>query len=265
MKYIDLMNNTKPHVLIRYKNNIGKKTSMEYQSSTQFYLKDKLEGKPWITKLPFPVQVIQKMTVEEKISGVRFTSEYDYHHGYYDYKEKEFRGFGRVDQLDTEFYSAWKADNTGNKMESSEELYQSPVLTKTWFHTGAFFDRDKILSQFKTEYWVEEFNRSFPGSKVTVSEDQLQEAKLIASPTLQDSSIIDRLSVAEWQEALRACKGLMLRQEVFALDGKKDDIPSLHKQAKPFSVATHNCNIQLLQPRAMNPFAVFMVTESEAI
>lgn len=238
---------------------------MEYQSSTHFYLKDKLEGKPWISKLPFPVQVIQKMIVEEKITGVRFTSEYSYHHGYYDYKEKEFRGFGRVDQLDTEFDSGWNANNNGNKLEASEELYQPPVLTKTWYHTGASAKGEEFMKPYRTEYWPEEFNRAFPGSKLTITEAKLPDARLLAAQTLLDPTIVDSLNSEERQEALRACKGLVLRQEVFALDGKKDDIPSLHKQAKPYSVATHNCNIQLLQPRVMNPFAVFMVTESEAI
>ena len=36
------------------------------------------------------------------ISGGKLTTEYRYHHGYWDGAEREFRGFGRVDQLDTE-------------------------------------------------------------------------------------------------------------------------------------------------------------------
>ena len=72
MKYIDLMGSKKPHVLTHYRNNLGKETRLEYKSSTHFYLKDKLAGKPWITKLPFPVQVVTKLIVEEKITDVRF-------------------------------------------------------------------------------------------------------------------------------------------------------------------------------------------------
>jgi hypothetical protein len=65
MRYIDLMDSRKPHVLTHYKNNLGKEATLQYKSSTHFYLADKLAGKPWITRLPFPVQVISKMTVEE--------------------------------------------------------------------------------------------------------------------------------------------------------------------------------------------------------
>ena len=40
-------------------------------------------------------------------------------------------------------------------------------------------------------------------------------------------------------EAHRACKGMMLRQEIFSLDG-------IGKEKIPYTVATHNCHIKLL-------------------
>lgn len=269
MRYIDLMDSKKPHVLVHYKNNFGKETSLEYKSSTYFYLKDKLAGKPWITKLPFPVQVVSKHIIEEKITDVRFTTEYLYHHGYYDHPEREFRGFGMVEQIDTEFYEDWQANNEGNRLEASQELYQAPVLTKTWFHTGAFLDKERILTQFKEEYWYEEYNRAFPDDMVAVDEPQLPDARLIKAESIDDETIIDRLNADEWREALRACKGMVLRQEVFALDapdkGVGDEDEALKKQLTPYTAATHNCTIQLLQPRNKQPYAVFLVTESEAI
>ena len=70
----------------------------------------------------------------------------------------------------------------------------------------------------------------------------------------------------EYREALRACKGMMLRQEIFALDAPENPTDAeLQLQMKPYTVATHNCNVQLLQPRDKNEFGVFLVTESEAI
>ncbi|MCD4731548.1 MAG: insecticidal toxin complex protein, partial [Bacteroidales bacterium] len=267
MRYIDLMGSKKPHVLIHYKNNFGKETTIEYKSSTHFYLKDKLDGKSWITKLPFPVQVVSKLIVEEKITNVRFSNEYRYHHGYYDHPEREFRGFGMVEQIDSEHYESWQANNAGTHLEQSEELYQKPVLTKTWFHTGAFLDRERILTQFKDEYWYQEYNRKFPDSILAIIEPELKDAIVIAAENIQDKSLIDNLNGDEWREVLRACKGMMLRQEVFALDAPEVGATEeeIKKQLKPYTVATHNCNIQLLQPREDNPYGVFMVTESEAI
>ena len=267
MRYIDLMSSKKPHVLRKHVNNLGKEITVEYKSSTHFYIADKLAGKPWITRLPFPVQVVSKSIVEEKITDVRFASEYRYHHGYYDHPEREFRGFGMVEQIDSEHYENWKTSNVGTQLEMSEELYQKPVMTRTWYHTGAFLDRERILTQFKDEYWHEEYNRRFPDTPLTVTEPELIDARISASEKIVDQQIINGLNGDDWREVLRACKGMVLRQEVFALDapisGTSDD--ELKKQLKPYSVATHNCNIQLLQPRDMNQYGVFLVTQSEAI
>ena len=258
MRYIDLMDSKKPHVLIHYKNNMGKETSMEYKSSTHFYLKDKLADNPWITKLPFPVQVVHKSIVEEKITDVRFSSSYSYHHGYYDHTEREFRGFGRVEQRDTEHYANWRRDVATDQLERDETHFQPPVLTKTWFHTGAFLDRERILTQYKTEYWHEIYNKTFSSGPLLITEPELEDAHL--------SDAIKALNGDEYREALRACKGMMLRQEIFALDAPEDPADAvLQKQLKPYTVATHNCNLQLLQPRDKNKYGVFLVTESEAI
>ncbi|CAN5882482.1 hypothetical protein BH18ACI4_BH18ACI4_00630 [soil metagenome] len=265
MRYIDLMSSRKPHVLNKYVNNLGKETSIEYKSSAYFYLKDKQDGRPWITKLPFPVQVVSRLTVEEKVTRVRFTTEYRYHHGYYDHPEREFRGFGLVEQIDTEHYETWKKKNAGNQLDATEELYQPPILTKTWFHTGAFLDRDRILTHFRDDYWPEEMKRQ--GFATTVAEPELPDARLVAASSVNNPLILDELSADEWQEALRACKGMMLRQEVFALDEPEAATISeqIQKRLTPYTVATHNCHVQLLQPRQENKHAVFSVTESEAI
>lgn len=267
MRYMDLMNSRKPHLLTHYRNNLGKESSIEYKSSTHYYLEDKLAGKPWVSKLPFPVQVISKLIAEEKITNVRFSSEYQYHHGYYDHAEREFRGFGMVEQLDTEEYESWKKNNDSNALEPSEAFFQKPVLTKTWFHTGAYHNRENILNHYAHEYWPEAYRRDFPKDPIAVREPILEDARLVPAQNLKNQAIIDQFSGDEWREALSACKGMVLRQEVFALDAPKDK-PSpeaLKKQAKPYTVTTHNCLIQLLQPRAQNPYGVFLVTEGEAL
>lgn len=267
MRYIDLMGSKKPHVMVRYKNNFGKETSIEYKSSVHFYLEDQAAGRSWITKLPFPVQVVSRQIVEDKITGVRFSTQYRYHHGYYDHPEREFRGFGMVEQIDSEDYETWTANAAGTQMEQSRELYQAPVLTKTWFHTGAFLDRERILSQYRHEYWFEEYNRRFPGEPLTVTEPVLEDARVSASPAILDPAAVAELDADQWREALRACKGMVLRREIFALDapaaGALDD--DIKQQLKPYSMETRNCRIQLQQPRAHNPFAVFQVTENETL
>ncbi|MEM6630839.1 MAG: SpvB/TcaC N-terminal domain-containing protein [Bacteroidota bacterium] len=265
MYYIDLMEGKKPHLMSRYANNMGKEVYFNYKSSTQFYLEDKLGGKPWITKLPFPVHLINRVEIEDHITQIRFSTEYRYHHGYFDYCEKEFRGFGMVEQLDTEHYTSWASANSHTQLDKSESLFQAPTLTKTWFHTGAFLDREHILTQYEKDYWFNLYIEAFPDLPLSLPESTLPDATLLPGKHIKDSTLIDHLSADEWREAFRACKGLMLRQEVFALDGEEEDPDSVVRQARPFSVQMNNCQIQLLQPRHTNPYGVFLVTQSESL
>lgn len=262
LKYIDLMNSNKPHIMVFYKNNLGKEVSLEYMPSTRFYIDDKLAGTPWITKLHFPVHCISKTEIRDKISGYRFVSSYKYHHGYYDHAEGEFRGFGMVEQTDTEDFDHWVKGNATNIVDKT--LHQKPVVTKSWFHTGAFLSREKILNQFAHQYWYEEMKRQ--GFAISNLEILLPDARLIAAPGL-DKSFIDHFSSEEWQQALRACKGLGLRSEVFAKDAPLVGATpeQLQKELTPYSVGTHNCVIEVLQPKGQNKYAIFVVKESEVI
>ena len=61
MRYVDLLASTKPHLLCRVTNNLGLETRVEYAPSTRFYLEDRAAGSPWVTRLPFPVQVIARV------------------------------------------------------------------------------------------------------------------------------------------------------------------------------------------------------------
>lgn len=247
LRYIDLMGGQKPHVLNTYKNNLGKETRWTYKSSTHFYLEDKQAGKPWITKLPFPVQVVRMVTVTDQWRKSSFSNTYSYHHGYYDHPEREFRGFGRVEQVDAESFGTFASGNAASPYITDDlTLYQPPVKTITWFHTGAFLSRERILNQFAEEY--------FQPNGGGFHENELPEPDLEAA----------QLSAIEWREALRACKGLTLRQEVYELevDALERDV---HVPLKLFSTAFHNCHIQRIQKRGGNQFAVFLVTESEAV
>jgi RHS repeat-associated protein len=238
LRYIDLMNNKKPHLMIAYRNNMGKEVEFEYAASTWFYLQDKLNGTPWITKLPFPVHCLKKAISYDRIMKTRFASEYSYHHGYYDHAEGEFRGFGRVDQKDAEDITHF-SKQSGNALNNTvqQDLHQPPVLTKTWFHTGAFLDREKILAQFANEY----------------SQNSIHPENLLPEPELPAD-----LSIDEWRQALRACKGMMLRKEVYALD----DSPL---SDKPYTVEQQNCAVRLVQPKLENKYASFLAINSESI
>lgn len=238
LRYMDLMSSEKPHVLSSYKNNLGKEIYLTYKPSTRYYIEDKLAGTPWVTKLHFPVHCVSKVTTYDRIRKTRFASEYSYHHGYYDHHEKEFRGFGRVDQQDAEDIAHFIKESGGaanNIIDAT--LHQPPVLTKTWYHTGAFLDREKILDQFAHEY----FNQA-----------------AIAEKKLPEPALPNDLCIDEWRQALRACKGTLLRKEVYALDGSP-------QEKLPYVAEQHNLLIKILQPKAQQQYGVLLTHESESI
>lgn len=257
MRYIDLMGGQKPHLLLKSVNNLGAETEVQYASSTKFYLADKFAGRPWITKLPFPVHVVEKVTARDRWRQTVFSSTYSYHHGYFDGVEREFRGFGRVEQVDVESFGEFATGNAASPYITDDKtLYQPPVKTITWFHTGAGFDRKRILTQFNNEYFPNSL-AAMPGYSTVLSGFN---EKPLPEPDFDQ----EQLSSEEWRQALRACKGMAMRQEAYELDvdqlenGKQ--IP-----VRLFSSSTHNCNVRRVQPMGQNRHAVFHVTESEAL
>ncbi|MBW8876249.1 MAG: VCBS repeat-containing protein [Acidobacteria bacterium] len=235
LRYVDLMGGQKPHLLIRSINNLGAETRVHYAASTKFYLADKLAGKPWITRLPFPVHVVEKVEHVDHVSRARFASTYTYHHGYFDGVEREFRGFGRVEQQDTEAFEDYVVgvQHVEGTQELAPELYQPPVTTRTWFHTGAFLGGDRILHQLRDEYYLHQQHLPEP----------------VLPPGMDEE---------EMRECVRALKGLPLRQEVYSFDGSP--------QAElPYSVAETNYDVKRLQPRAGQRHAVFFAYGCETV
>jgi hypothetical protein len=243
MRYIDLMGGQKPHLLIKTVNNMGAETVVQYAPSTKFYLQDKFAGLPWITKLPFPVHVVERVETYDHISRNRFVTRYAYHHGYFDGVEREFRGFGRVDQWDTEEIGTIQSgETTSDSTNLDAASFVPPVLTKTWFHTGAYVNREKISTHFEHEYYREP-NES----------EQAFQASL-----LPDTILPIGLTADEEREAARSLKGHILRLEIYALDGSD-------KLAYPYSVSERNYEIRLEQALQTNPHAVFFAHDRETI
>ena len=104
-KFLDLTGGVKPYVL-NERNNNARCTTLVVRP-----LDPVLPGgrgateTRWRSRLPFPVQVVARVEVIDEISSGKLTTEYRYHHGYWDGEEREFRGFGMVEQLDTETFA----------------------------------------------------------------------------------------------------------------------------------------------------------------
>ncbi|MGD0067462.1 MAG: SpvB/TcaC N-terminal domain-containing protein, partial [Streptosporangiaceae bacterium] len=155
VRYVDLMAAGKPYLLTEVVNNLGAETVIGYTPSTTFYLADAAAGRPWITRLPFPVQVVERVEVFDRVNRNKFTTRHAYHHGYFDGFEREFRGFGMVEQWDTEELAVLESRpaGPGEFADPDRTTDLPPVLTRTWLHTGVFPDEDTVSRLYAREYW----------------------------------------------------------------------------------------------------------------
>jgi RHS repeat-associated protein len=235
MRYVNLMGDHKPHLLVKTINNLGAETRVDYAPSTKFYLQDKRDGRPWITRLPFPVHVVERVETWDHVSRNRFVTRYAYHHGYFDGEEREFRGFGMVEQFDTEAiedYVVGLQAVDGNQ-ELAPELNQPPVTTRTWYHTGASIDRPDFVHQYRHEFYRQEQH--------------------IPEPALPAG-----LSSSELRECARALKGLPLRQEIYSFDGSASE-------KHPYTVTENTFEVRRLQPRGSQRHGAFFPVGRESI
>ncbi|GIF68466.1 hypothetical protein Ais01nite_65010 [Asanoa ishikariensis] len=247
MRYADLTGGVKPHLLERVVNNLGAETVIRYASSTRFSLADAAAGRPWLTRLPFPVQLVERVETLDRISGNRFVRRFAYHHGYFDGIDREFRGFGMTEQWDTEELSAIApVDLTANLDPAS---HVPPVLTRIWTHTGAFAEvaGGDLAAAYAPEFWTEpELANPAPSTLAT--------AILLSDGT----RLPHHPDTEELREAYRALRGSPLRQEVYALDGSAE-------QDLPYTVTTTSYAVELLQPAAGQRHAVCLRRPAETV
>ncbi len=234
VRYIELMKNGKPHLLSRIVNNFGAETLMQYVPSTRFYLQDMQSGTPWITRLSFPVHVLERVEHFDAISKSRLVTRYAYHHGYFDGEEREFRGFAKVEQWDTESFDADGGIGRGTHTPD-EELVLPPVRTVSWFHNGAFFEASTFEQRLQQEYYA-----------------------ISAGFVLPDTQVPSGLNTQELREAYRAMRGSLLRTEVYAEDGTD-------KADKPYTVTEQSFIVRMEQPQGENRHAVFFTHADQTL
>lgn len=215
MFFLDFTGRVKPYVMNEMDNHMGSLTRVGYASSIQFYLEDEKRWETrWKTPLPFPVQVVAKVEVIDQISRGKLTTEYRYHHGYWDGAEREFRGFGRVEQRDTEVFedfnqSGLHADRPFGAVEARQ--FSPPLETRTWFHQGPVGDEfgDWEELDFSDEFWS--------GDPQVLSRSQSM------------INFLKGLPRRKKRDALRTLRGSVLRTELYALD-------STEHQDRPYTV-----------------------------
>lgn len=236
--YVDLSGGRKPHLLERITNNLGAETRIAYAPSTRFYLEDRERGRPWLTRLSFPVHVVARTERYDHINESHLVTRFAYHHGYFDGHEREFRGFAHVTQWDAEAFGGPRKESLFPEIaeQPNSDLILPPVRTETWFHTGAWLDRERLEHALAESYY---------------QGDPL-------APLLADTILPPGLSVRERREATRALRGQILRQEIYAEDPAPEHI-------HPYSVSERNYEVRLIEHAGEERNGVFFVHPSETI
>jgi RHS repeat-associated protein len=225
-RYIDLLRGTKSHLLELVRNNLGAETRLRYAPSTRFYLEDRRAGRPWATRLPFVVHVVEQVIVDDLAAGHHHVTRYAYHHGYFDGAEREFRGFGHVQEWSNESFPG-----------AASPLDQPAQRSETWFHTGAWIEGASLTEAFRREWWNGDAAEWRPVDAL------LDTAGMTAS---------------EQRESARALRGRPLRREVYAEDGTPES-------SRPYSVTHSTYAVTMLQPKGNRPHAVFHVHTAETL
>ena len=233
--YLELYQH-KPHLLCRVVNNMGGEIEVHYESSTRFYLDDLAAGRAWIDRLPFPVHVVKRVVTTDAVSRNVLVNEYAYHHGCWSPDDREFRGFAVVEQLDAERIGSVVGQQPG---AAGLAPSSPPVMTRTWFHTGTTRGPG-ISRQLGNEYYPLTLDPSADPS----------------AWTLADSLVPAAPASANSQEATRALRGQVLREEVYALDGTPHEV-------HPYSIVERSYTVEALQQPSGDRHGVFTTHRRE--
>lgn len=230
----------KPYLLEKIRNNLGAARSIQYASSTSYYLRDKKNGRPWITALPFPVQVVSSTVNIDEIEGWASVQQYAYHDGYYDPLERQFAGFGFIESWDGEPYDQFRL-RLGNVYaqasdQYSEYLYAPVSYTKSWYVIGGYGHQDAILQRYQSEY--------FKG-----------DPDIYNLPPSAIAPDINRYDDRTMQHVYQVLSGKLIHAEVYGPDGINNDVP--------FTITQSNYLVKQVQERAGNRYPVFQAVSRE--
>ena len=217
-----------PRLLRKIDNSMGQETELVYASSSSHYLRDKTSGRGWISKLPSHSTVVDRKEVRDLIGGSRLVSRYEYHDGHFDGKEREFRGFGLVDQFDSEPFASTTVP---------EAHYTQPACVRTWHHNGAFgWDDWRALDYYSGD----------------------PEQPLLPAPVFEE---LMPLGQNDFEEAYRALAGQVIRREVYAVSAQGQ------RAEHPYQVNQTAYRLQRLQPSIgdQDPCFTFYPSESLSI
>lgn len=229
----------KPYLITSSNNNMGCSARVVYRSSAQEWLDEKqerLSDKPLevpVCFLPLTVQVVSRQLQLDEITGNCLSQGFKYREGYYDPIAREYRGFGHVEQTDSE--SATGAEDAG---------FTAPVRTCSWFVIGQFMDPSR------DEYFDRDPD-AVPLGKTLISDyDPVNEFDVPFTPP--DDSTLP-------YEIARGMSGTLMRVETY--NGEDDPLT-----ARPYAVEEYRYLVRQVRPKGEHyPDAIILPLPVEKI
>ncbi|WP_293115956.1 toxin TcdB middle/C-terminal domain-containing protein [Moorena sp. SIO4G3] len=126
-----------------------------------------------------------------------------------------------------------------NLRGDGKDFYVPPILTKTWYHTGAWQRYGSLSRQYEKEY--------FQG-----------DSQAYQFPDSIFADLHGEVDAETSRQAYWTLKGMVLREEVYGLDGS--DL-----EDKPYAVTETNYHVKLLQPKGDNKYGVYFVEPRETL
>ena len=233
---------------------------MQYAPSTKFYLADKLAGTPWVTRLPFPVHVVERVETYDRISAATASS-------------PATPIITAISTASSASFaaSAWSTSGTPRRWRHSPAGGTLPDgdQYRRRLECAARADQDlvpyrrlprrkRISKHLEHEYYREgDASEAIAG----LTDAQLEahaarrhgSADALRSPTVPHTV---QLSTRR-SEACRALKGSILRQEIYALDGTER--PTGPTASRSATTRSSCCS------RGPNQHAVFFTHARETI
>lgn len=95
--FLDLLAGVKPNLLARIDNGCGFVTEVTYSTSAVQRARDLDAGRRWTGYLPFVVPIVERVRLQDAVTGETSTSVYRYHDGHFDGSAREYLGFAEVE------------------------------------------------------------------------------------------------------------------------------------------------------------------------
>lgn len=232
--YVCHLSEVKPWLLNQMINNMGAEHAFTYRSSAQFWLDEKQEaataGAPVpASYLPFALHLLSRTDVTDEITGNHLVSTARYGSGAWDGKEREFRGFGYVEIQDTDTFTS---------LGTTTEISQ-PSLTRNWFATGM-----AVLDDRLPEAWWSGDSGAF-SHFVTRFTSGVGDSEQPYTPNEDDDF---------WLR--RATKGMLLRSELYGLDGSE-------AQSVPYQVSESRPQVRLVAAAGEGRYPIVLPLSAE--